>query len=118
MTRSNKPLIWLPFAAGGMLAALLFPAFALVLLLDALGLLPADALAFERMRRLTDTPVLLLALAVILALAFWHAGHRLRMAGQDLGVRRAGPRRLLARLCYLLASAGCLALLLAVIVLL
>jgi len=31
MSISNKPLLWLPFAGGGMLAALLLPALMLVL---------------------------------------------------------------------------------------
>ncbi|PIV32400.1 MAG: fumarate reductase subunit D, partial [Lysobacterales bacterium CG02_land_8_20_14_3_00_62_12] len=50
MSISNKPLLWLPFAGGGMLAALLLPALMLVLLLDSLGMLSTAALAHERVR--------------------------------------------------------------------
>ncbi|MFW6061992.1 MAG: fumarate reductase subunit FrdD [Planctomycetota bacterium] len=100
MAKSNKPLIWLPFAAGGTIAAFLLPAMALVTLLAALGLLPDQAFAFERMRALVDHPLGKLGLLVVLALPLWHAAHRLRMTLQDLGVREPGPRRLVARLCY------------------
>lgn len=106
MARSNKPLVWLPFATGGMFAALLVPALALVLLVDALGLWPAAALAQPRLLAFAANPIAGLGLFVLVGFAFWHAAHRLRMTAQDLGVRAAGARRWLARGCYLAAAAG------------
>lgn len=115
MARSNKPLIWLPFAAGGMLAALVLPALALVLLLDATGMLSTAALSYARLSAFADHALVRLALFVLIGLAYWHAAHRLRMTVQDLGVRQPGPRRLLAWTLYLLAAAGTVALAMAVI---
>jgi fumarate reductase subunit D len=44
-----------------------------------------------------------LSLAILL---FWHSAHRLRMTLQDLGVRRAGTRRVVALVCYVAAAVG------------
>lgn len=115
MARSNKPIIWLPFAAGGTVAAFLLPAVMLAVLLVSLGALPADALSHDRMQVLVVHPVGKLAILVVLALPLWHAAHRLRMTLQDLGVRRSGGRRLVARLCYGLAALTTVALLYALL---
>lgn len=117
MARSNKPLIWLPFAAGGMLAALVMPVVALVLLLDALGVLPVAALDHARLAAFAGHPLTRLAVFAVIGLTFWHAAHRLRMTAQDLGVRARGARRVLAWTCYLLAAAGTLALAIALLAL-
>lgn len=106
MARSNKPLVWLPFAAGGMFTALLVPALTLVLLLDALGLWPTAALAQPRLLAFAANPIAGLALFALIGLGFWHAAHRLRMTAHDLGVRAAGARRGLAWGCYLAAAAA------------
>lgn len=114
MARSNKPLIWLPFAAGGMLSALFLPAIALILLADALGLAPDRALDHARIHAALSFWPVAVALFALIGLSYWHAAHRLRMTVQDLGVRTAGPRRVLAWICYLLAAAGTAALVFAV----
>lgn len=110
MARSNKPLIWLPFAAGGMLAALLLPAAMLVLLADGFGLLAPAALEQARVVAFVSQPLVAVALFAAITLVLWHAAHRLRMTVQDLGVRAEHPRRWLARACYLLAALATLAL--------
>lgn len=106
MAVSNKPVVWLPFAAGGMLAALLLPAVMLVLLLDGFGVLAPGALAHARVLAFVAHPLAAVALFASIVLIVWHAAHRLRMTAQDLGVRAPGPRRRLARACYLLAAIG------------
>lgn len=110
MAMSNKPLIWLPFAVGGTLAALFAPALILILLLDALGLLPDAALSYAHLRGLLATPWLRLILILLILPMLWHAAHRLRMTIQDLGARSDGARALNARLCYLGAALLSLAL--------
>jgi fumarate reductase subunit D len=117
MAVSNKPLIWLPFAAGGMLAALLLPALMLLVLLDGLDLVPAAVLAHDRVHALVAQPLVAVAVFAVLALVLWHAAHRLRMTVQDLGVRNPAPRRWLARACYLLATLGTIALALVLLML-
>lgn len=110
MAMSNKPLVWLPFAAGGTLAALFAPALVLILLLDALGLLPNAALDYAHLRALLAPLGVRLALILLILPMLWHAAHRLRMTIQDLGARGDGARALNARLCYLGASLLSLAL--------
>ena len=110
MAMSNKPLVWLPFAAGGMLAALLMPALMLALLAGSLGWFDPAALGHERVLAVVSHPLVATGLFVVLSLVLWHAAHRLRMTVQDLGVRTPRPRRWLARVCYLLAALGTLAL--------
>lgn len=117
MSISNKPLLWLPFAAGGMLAALLVPAMMLVFLLDSLHAFPSANLGYERMLAFAAHPLARIAWFGIVALLLWHAAHRLRMTLQDLGVRTPGARLLSARLCYGAASVGTLLLGWAVLVL-
>lgn len=104
MARSNKPVIWLPFAAGGTIAAFVLPAVMLAVLLATFGLLPEQSFAFDRIRTFTDHLLVKPALFLVLALPLWHAAHRLRMTLQDLGVRSQWTRRLSARLCYIGAA--------------
>jgi fumarate reductase subunit D len=117
MAVSNKPLIWLPFAAGGMLAALLMPAIMLIFLLDGLGMLAPAALDHARVLGVLSQPLVAVAVFATITLILWHAAHRLRMTVQDLGVRNPGPRRWLAWICYLLATVGTVALAAALIAL-
>jgi fumarate reductase subunit D len=89
MKRSNAPIYWLLFGAGGMLSALLGPALVFITGLAApLGVLPtapmgpcASALAFAR------HPIGKLALFAVVALFAWHAAHRLFHSLHDIGVR-------------------------------
>ncbi|PKM05732.1 MAG: fumarate reductase subunit D [Gammaproteobacteria bacterium HGW-Gammaproteobacteria-4] len=117
MSMSNKPILWLPFAAGGMLAALLVPALMLVFVLDSLQLLPAANLDYGRVFAFASNPFARVALFAVIALLLWHAAHRLRMTLQDIGVRSHGARRLAARLCYGAATLASVALIWAVLAL-
>jgi fumarate reductase subunit D len=84
MARSNKPILWLPFAAGGLVAALITP----VLILTTGLLVPLGAvhLPYEKMAALAHNPIGKLVLFGIVALPAWHAAHRLRMTAHDLGL--------------------------------
>ncbi|MDZ7842758.1 MAG: fumarate reductase subunit FrdD [Gammaproteobacteria bacterium] len=106
MARSNKPMLWLPFAAGGTLAAFVLPALMLSLLLAALGIFPTQAVSYERLQAFAGHPLGKGALLVFLLLLVWHAAHRLRMTLQDLGVRRLETRLWAARICYAAAAAA------------
>lgn len=108
MARSNKPLLWLPFAMGGTIAALLLPALVLVTLLPGLGLAPHNVLAASRFRPFAEHLLGALAIMVVLTSLLWHAAHRLRMTMQDLGARGAVARKLVIWLCYGTASVGTL----------
>ncbi len=83
MARSNKPILWLPFAAGGLVAALIIPVLILTTgLLVPLGLLN---LRYEKMAGFTHNPIGKLIVFGAVALPAWHAAHRLRMTAHDLG---------------------------------
>ncbi len=102
MARSNKPIVWGPFAAGGTLTAFLSPALILVTLLAALGHAP-DLLAYERLHAFAGHWIAKVALAGVVFLSLWSAAHRLRITCYDLGVR---ADTLVATVVYLVALAG------------
>ena len=102
MARSNKPLVWGPFAAGGTLAAFLFPVLVLVLLLAGYSHAPAG-LDYESMRAFASSWLGKLILFVVVALPLWHAAHRLRDALHGLGLR---ADKTVARVNYGIAAAG------------
>ena len=84
MARSNKPILWLPFAAGGLVAALIIPVLILITgVLVPLGILH---LPYEKMAAFAHNPIGKLILFGIVALPAWHAAHRLRMTAHDLGL--------------------------------
>jgi len=94
MARSNKPLLWLPFAAGGLVAALMTPAIILVGLLASAGAL---GLSYDKILAVAHNPIGKLILFGVLALPTWHAAHRLRMTAHDLGL---GGGIIVKAVCY------------------
>ena len=86
MSRSNKPIVWGPFAAGGTLTAFLTPVLIVLTLLAGLGH-PPDAFSYEAMRAFAAHWVAKVALAGVIGLSLWSAAHRLRITAYDLGVR-------------------------------
>lgn len=84
MAKSNKPLLWLPFAAGGLVAAFIIPVLILVTgVLVPLGFLH---LPYARVFAFAHNPLGKLILFGVVALSAWHAAHRLRMTAHDLGL--------------------------------
>lgn len=116
--RANKPIVWFPFAAGGLVAALMLPVLILITgIAVPLGLLDADLLSYERAHAFAANILGKIVLFGILVLPLWHAAHRFRMTLQDLGVRGASGRQAVAALCYgfgALFTLLCLAALLAI----
>jgi fumarate reductase subunit D len=84
MARSNKPVLWLPFAAGGLVAALITPV--LILITGVLVPLGALHLRYETLAAFAHNPIGKLVLFGVVALPAWHAAHRLRMTAHDLGL--------------------------------
>jgi fumarate reductase subunit D len=85
MARSNKPVLWLPFAGGGLVAALIIPV--LILITGVLMPLGIVHLSYEKMAAFAHNPLGKLILFGAVALPAWHAAHRLRMTAHDLGLR-------------------------------
>ena len=86
MARSNKPLVWSLFAAGGTVAAFVLPVLALLMLMAGYGNAPAG-LSYETMRAFAANWLGKLILFGVIGLCLWHAAHRLRTALHGLGLR-------------------------------
>lgn len=102
MARSNKPIVWGPFAAGGTLTAFLTPVLVLLTLLAALGHAP-ELLAYDRLHALASHWFAKLAIVATVFLSLWSAAHRLRITCYDLGLR---ADTLVATVLYAGALAG------------
>ena len=102
MAKSNKPIFWSLFAAGGTLAAFLAPVLVLLFLLAALGYAP-DLLRYDRLHACAAHWFGKLFLWGVISLFLWHAAHRLRVTLHDFGLRQDG---VVAVLVYLGAAAG------------
>ncbi len=115
MAASKKPIIWGLFAAGGTVSAFLVPVLILITCFAApLGLLPADALSYERLIELTQHLLSKLVIFGVLFLVIWHAAHRMRITAHDLGSRND---TLVMFVCYGLAATGTLLLVFALLIL-
>ena len=86
MSKSNKPVFWSLFAAGGTLAAFLAPALAVLFLLAALRHVPA-VLQYTGLHELLSHAIAKWLVFGVISLFLWHAAHRLRVTLHDLGVR-------------------------------
>ena len=105
MAKSNKPIVWGPFAAGGTLTAFLTPVLILLTLLAALGHAP-DLLAYERMHAFAANWLVKIVIVGVVFLSLWSAAHRLRITCYDLGVR---ADILVAAIVYAIAVAASVA---------
>jgi fumarate reductase subunit D len=102
MARSNKPIVWSLFAAGGTFAAFVTPVMIVVTgLALSFGLLPQEALSYERLSGLIENPIAKAIVFLTIFLPAWHAAHRLRITAHDFGIRADG---LVMMICYGLAS--------------
>jgi len=86
MARSNKPMVWSLFAAGGTIAAFVLPVLMLLTIMAGYGQLP-DTLGYEGMKSFASGWVGKLFLLVVIVPCLWHAAHRARTALHGLGLR-------------------------------
>lgn len=86
MKRSNEPVFWSLFGAGGMVAALLLPVMILLTLMGPLGMLPEGAMSYERMLAFSQSILGKLVILAAIILPLWHAAHRLLHGLHDLGI--------------------------------
>ena len=88
MKRSNEPVIWLLFGAGGMLSALVGPVLVLITgLLVPLGILPKDTLSYQRVLAFLQNPFGKLVLLAVISLFLFHGVHRFVTTLSDYGLR-------------------------------
>ncbi len=99
MAKSNEPMVWSLFSAGGMLSAMVTPVLILITgILIPLGIIAGDAIGFERAQAFAANPIGKLLLLVLIVLPLWHGAHRFRFALVDLGLH--GAKKALGVLCY------------------
>ncbi len=83
--RSDEPIWWSLFGAGGTWFAMLTPVTVLVIgILVPLGIIDSDALSFERVHRFATSIIGALFIIATLALPMWHAMHRVHHGMHDL----------------------------------
>ena len=104
MAIARKAVVWGLFAAGGTLAAFLFPALIGLFLLVALGMTP-PGLEFNAAHAFASSLPGKLALFLVIFFPLWHAAHRLRVVFHDFGVRQDTA---VANAVYLVAAIGSL----------
>jgi fumarate reductase subunit D len=102
MAKSNKPIVWSLFAAGGTLAAFLAPVLVVLFLLVALGH-PPELLSYANLHAFAAGWFGKLFTLAVIALFLWHAAHRLRITMFDFGLR---ADYVIAAGCYLVAAIG------------
>jgi fumarate reductase subunit D len=107
MAKSNKPIVWGPFAAGGTVTAFVIPVLIVLTLLAALGD-PPRALSYDALRQTLGHWLWKLVVFGVLTLSLWSSAHRLRITFFDFGVRQD---KMIATVLYLLAAIGTLAVL-------
>ena len=97
--RSNAPIFWLLFGAGGVLAALFGTALVFITGLAApLGwLLPERTLSFPRVLGMAQHPLGKAFLFAVVSLFAWHAVHRIFHSLHDVGIHAGALAKLL---CY------------------
>ena len=103
--RSNAPIFWALFGAGGMLSALTGPVLVFITgLAVPMGfLLPDDMMSYRRMLGFSQHIVGKLFLLAIIVLYLWHAAHRIFKSLHDVGIHPS-PQSKLA--CYGTALVG------------
>jgi fumarate reductase subunit D len=97
MKRSNAPVYWSLFGAGGMLSALVAPGLVIVVMSGRLDY--ANAFAIAR------NPLGKAFLFAVASLFLWHAAHRIFHTLHDFGIRTGVLAWIL---CYGVALAGTL----------
>ncbi len=86
MAKSNKPIFWGLFAAGGTVTAFVTPVLVLLTLFAAMGFSP-DLFTYEALRGFAAHWLGKLIILGVIVLSLWHAAHRLRVTVHDFGVR-------------------------------
>jgi fumarate reductase subunit D len=91
MKRSNKPIFWSLFGAGGMLSALIGPMLIFITgIAVPTGLMSRETMGYERMLALARNGFGKLAIFTLITLFLFHGLHRMYHSLHDLGVH-VGP---------------------------
>ena len=94
MARSNEPIWWSLFSAGGVVSAFFMP---ITILMTALAV-PTGLISAEDLSQLAGHPLTRLYLFVLISLPMFHWAHRFRYVAVDLGFKRLSA--ILPVVCY------------------
>ncbi len=87
MKRSNKPVFWALFGAGGMLSALVGPMLIFITgIAVPLGLVGKETMSYPRMLALAHSVPGKLALLAVISLFLFHGCHRMYHCLHDFGI--------------------------------
>ena len=100
MARSNEPMSWSLFSAGGMVAAFLMP---ITIFITGMAI-PLELLSVSDIWKVMDHWMTKLYLFGLISLSLAHWAHRFRYAAADLGLKSLGAA--LPILCYGSALVG------------
>ncbi len=99
MAKSNEPIWWSLFSAGGMVAAMVLPILIVITgILVPLGVAGSEPLHFERIHAAVSRPATKLVLFVVISLPLFHWAHRFRFTLVDVGLKPMAT--LISILCY------------------
>jgi len=106
MAKSNEPIWWSLFSAGGMVAAMILPILIIITgILVPFGLAGDDPLNFERIHTaVAQNSYVKLILFIVINLPLFHWAHRFRFTLVDVGLKSMST--LISILCYGGAIAG------------
>ena len=106
MAKSNEPIWWSLFSAGGMVAAMILPVLIIITgILVPFGLVDDDPLNFERIyTALSQSWLIKLIFFIVITLPLFHWAHRFRFTLVDVGLKSVST--LISILCYGGAIAG------------
>jgi fumarate reductase subunit D len=108
MAKSNEPIWWSLFSAGGVVAAFLVPVHIFLTgIAWPLRILPGDFLEYSKMQMLLSHPAVRLYCFILISLPLFHWAHRFRFTLVDVGLK--SMHTLIAVLCYGTAVAGTIA---------
>ena len=102
LKRSNAPIFWGLFGAGGMLAALFGPMLVVItgIAVPLALLLPADTMSYPKMLSFAQNFIGKGFIFAVIALFLWHAAHRIFHSLHEIGIHAGFGAKLV---CYGLA---------------
>jgi len=107
--RTNEPIFWSLFGAGGVVVAFVLPMLILLTgIAYPLGLLPEEAFSYDRMVAVASNPFGKLFILIVISLTLWHGLHRIFLSLHDFGIEKRNWQRWLlygfAAVCTLVTA--------------